>query len=107
RRVLNANYRLANAENAEALARYASRADAPEPLGLEALAMLRTWDKPSPRDRVLNFWRPLEARDRTIAAGALRTSLTGLFSGSPKVAAEGAKVAAELGVKEVRQVLHQ
>ena len=101
RRVLNANYRLGHAENAEALAAYASRPDAPEAMRLEALAMLRSWDKPSPKDRVLNFWRPLAPRDRSFAAAALRASLAGLFSGSAKVSADAAKIAAELGIKEV------
>ena len=101
RRVLNAHYRLGQAENAEALARYASQTDAPEAMRLESLAMLRSWDKPSPKDRVLNFWRPLSPRDRGIATAALKKSLTGLFSGSAKVSAEAVKIAAELGIKEV------
>jgi quinoprotein glucose dehydrogenase len=101
RRVLNAHFRLGQAENAAAVARYASQTDAPEAMRLEALAMLRTWDKPSPKDRVLNFWRPLGPRDGNIAAAALRGSLTGLFSGSAKVSADAVKIAAELGIKEV------
>src|SRR6185436_7452615 len=105
RRALNANFRLGAPENARAVASFAARKDAPENLRLEALAMLQTWDKPSPKDRVLNFWRPLPARDREPAATALRTNLPGIFSGSPKVQAEGAKVAAELGIKEVGPAL--
>ncbi len=101
RRVLNANYRLGGVENANAIAAFAARKEAPDNLRLEALAMLRSWDKPSPKDRVLNFWRPLPPRGREPAAAALRNNLPGLFSGSPKVQAEGAKVAAELGIQEV------
>ena len=107
RRVLNASFRLGGAPHAESLARYASQADAPEPMRLEALSMLRTWDKPSPKDRVLNFWRPLASRERDMAAAALRGSLTGLFSGSAKVSAEAVKIAAELGIKEVGPELRQ
>ena len=101
RRVLNANYRLGALENASALARYAASSDAPEAMRLEALAMLQAWDNPSPKDRVLNFWRPLPPRERQPAVDAVRASLAGLFLGSPKVAASGAKVAAELGIAEV------
>lgn len=107
RRVLNAHFRLGQTDNAAALAEYASRTDAPEAMRLEALAMLQSWDKPSHKDRVLNFWRPLGSRDRNVAAEALRTSLAGLFSGSSNVAAEGAKVAAELGIQEVGPELHK
>ncbi|MFN0021403.1 MAG: PVC-type heme-binding CxxCH protein [Pirellulaceae bacterium] len=105
RRVLNANYRLGTSENANAIAAFAARKDSPDNLRLEALAMLQAWDKPSPKDRVLNFWRPLAERERESAAVALRTNLPGIFSGSPKVQAEGAKVAAELSVKEVGPAL--
>ncbi len=101
RRVLNANYRLGAEENAQALALFAARAAAPESLRLEALAMLRAWDKPSPKDRVLNFWRPLPQRDRGPAIKAVRDSLAGLFVGSPKVAAAAAKVAVDFGIQEV------
>lgn len=101
RRVLNANYRLGSSEHASALAQFAARGDAPEAMRLEALAMLQAWDKPSPKDRVLNFWRPLATRERKPAVDAVRSSLAGFFLGSPKVAAAGAKVAAELGIAEV------
>ncbi len=105
RRVLNANYRLGTPENANAIAAFAARKSSPDNLRLEALAMLQTWDKPSPKDRVLNSWRPLPVRELEPAAVALRTNLPGIFSGSPKVQAEGAKVAAGLGIKEVSPAL--
>jgi quinoprotein glucose dehydrogenase len=106
RRVLNANFRIGSVENAKAIAAFAARKDASDNLRLEALAMLRSWDKPSPKDRVLNFWRPLPPREREPAANAVRTNLSGIFSGSPKVQAEGAKVAAELGIQEVGPALY-
>lgn len=107
RRVLNANFRLGSAENASALATFTARKDAPDNMRLEALDMLRNWDKPSPKDRVLNFWRPLPARERELAVAALRSNLPGIFSGSPKVQAEGAKVAAALGIQEVGPELYK
>jgi quinoprotein glucose dehydrogenase len=101
RRVLNANFRLGKTENAAALAAYAGRRDAPEHLRIEALDMLGAWAKPSPRDRVLGSWRPLADRDSAVAAGALRTQLAAVFSGSAAVRRKAAEVASNLGVKEV------
>jgi quinoprotein glucose dehydrogenase len=105
RRVLNANFRLGQAENAMAVATFAANSDAPENLRIEALEMLADWAKPSPRDRVLGMWRPLGERSPDIAAAALRPALPGVFTGSNKVRAEAAKVAAALGIREVGPAL--
>jgi quinoprotein glucose dehydrogenase len=105
RRVLNANFRLGTPENAAAVAAFAARSDAPERLRIEALQMLADWAHPSPRDRVLGMWRPLEARSSEIAAAALRPALPGVFTGSNQVRAEAAKVAAGLGIQEVGPAL--
>jgi quinoprotein glucose dehydrogenase len=101
RRVLNANFRLGKPEHAEEIARYAARKDAPENLRIEALDMLASWAKPSPRDRVLGSWRPLAQRDGAVAAAALRGQLAPIFSGSAAVRRKAAEVASKLGVKEV------
>jgi quinoprotein glucose dehydrogenase len=101
RRVLNANFRLGTPDAAAALAAYAGRRDAPEDLRIEALEMLSQWARPSPRDRVLGSWRPLDERDASIAAAALRTQLAPIFSGAPAVRRKAAEVASKLGVKEV------
>ncbi len=102
RRVLDANFRLGTAENAAAVAKYAARADAPEPMRIEALEMLADWTKPSPHDRVNNFWRPLAQRPANLAADALRPVLAGILgTGSDKVLQVGARLAAKLGIKEV------
>ncbi|HTN76433.1 MAG TPA: PVC-type heme-binding CxxCH protein [Pirellulaceae bacterium] len=105
RRVLNANYRLGQPENALALAQFAASADAPEAMRLEALQMLAAWETPSQKDRVLNMWRPLAARSKEPAGDALKRSIAGILRGSPKVAAEAAKVAAQFGVTEVGPTL--
>ena len=70
-RVLNANFRLGQKENAEAVTAYAGRADSPEELRVEALKELADWTKPAGRDRVMGVWRPLEAA----AAGGRRRRL--------------------------------
>ncbi len=111
RRVLNANFRIGGEKEAQAVAVFAANKEAPEAMRLEALSMLQSWDKPSPKDRVLNFWRPLAdsalaARNREHAVAALKISLPGILSGSPKLQAEATKVAAELGIKEVGPALY-
>jgi quinoprotein glucose dehydrogenase len=103
--VLNANYRLGTPEAAIALAQFAAKAEAPENMRLEALQMLAKWSDPSPLDRVLNMHRPLEKRSGDPALAALKTNLPGILRGSPKVAQEAAKVAAQFGLKEVGPTL--
>lgn len=105
RRVLNANYRLGKPENAARLAQFAAEESLPKAMRLEALAMLAAWKSPSPKDRVLNFWRPLAERDANVATAALHPALAGIFRGSPEVQAEAAKVAASLGINEVGPAL--
>jgi quinoprotein glucose dehydrogenase len=105
RRVLNANFRLGGAENALAVARYATRSDAPEAMRLEAVKMLADWTEPAPTDRVLNLWRPLEPRDSRIAKTALRAVLPGIVTASDAVRGAGAKVAAKLGIREIGPAL--
>jgi quinoprotein glucose dehydrogenase len=101
RRVLNANYRLGQPSNAQALADFAANPSQPEAMRLEALAMLANWAQPSSLDRVLNMWRPIEPRAAEPAAAALKASLAGVLRGSPKVAQEAAKVAAQYGISDV------
>ncbi|WP_234824018.1 PVC-type heme-binding CxxCH protein [Bremerella cremea] len=105
RRVLNANFRLGEAENAEALARFATRSDMPEAMRLEALEMLANWKEPGELDRVLNFYRPLDKRDEAVAKTALAQSLSKLLTTDEMVRNRAAKLAAEMGIKEVAPVL--
>lgn len=105
RRVLNANFRLGDPENAEALARFAARSDAPEAMRLEALAMLEAWDKPGQLDRVINFYRPLEERDQRPAREALAAALPKLLTTDENVRNKAAKLAATFGIKQVAPVL--
>jgi quinoprotein glucose dehydrogenase len=105
RRVLNANFRLGTPENAQAIAAFAARSDAPDNMRIEALAMLKDWEKPSPKDRVLNFWRPLEPRSRDVAIAALKPALPGILTGPDKLRTAAAQLAADFGMKEVGPVL--
>jgi quinoprotein glucose dehydrogenase len=104
-RVLNANFRLGEKENAEAVAAFAARPDASETLRIEALHELADWTKPAGRDRVMGVWRPLEPRPPERAADALRAVLAGAFNGPDKVRQAAVETAVKLGVKEVGPVL--
>jgi quinoprotein glucose dehydrogenase len=105
-RVLNANYRLGQAEHARAVAGFAARTDVGEALRVEAVTLLRTWAKPSGRDRILGVWRPLKERDASLAAEALRPVIRGLIGGPDKLRQQAVRAAGELGLKEVRAPLH-
>ncbi len=105
-RVLNANFRLGKEENARAVARFAARSDVPADLRVEALRELSLWAKPPGRDRIMGVWRPLAPRPNGIAAEALRPALGGIFTGPNSVRKEAAKVAADLGIKEIGPTLY-
>jgi quinoprotein glucose dehydrogenase len=104
-RAVNANFRLKKTANAEALAKFAGRADVPESLRLEALDCLKSWDEPSGRDRIVGLYRPVPAGPAADAGAAMRANLGSIFAGTNKVRAEAAKLAAKFGIKEVGPAL--
>jgi quinoprotein glucose dehydrogenase len=104
-RALNANYRLGEAENAGAVARFAASSEAPERLRVEAVKMLGDWAKPPRRDKITGLTQNLGTRDAAIPAEAFKSALGGLFTGPNAVRSEAAKVAAALGIKEVGPAL--
>jgi quinoprotein glucose dehydrogenase len=106
-RVVNANFRLGQAEQARAVAAIAATSGLPEAARIEAISALGDWGTPSGRDRVLGSWRPLPKRDGLMAAEAFRSRLAGIFSGSEKVSLTATRVAAKLDIKEVGPVLRQ
>ncbi len=105
RRVLAANYRLGQQENAALLAAFAARSDMPADMRIESLRMLADWQKPSSRDRVLGMWRPIAERSSQPASQAVRAELAGLVSAPAPVRREALQVAAKLGITEVVPVL--
>ncbi len=105
RRALNANFRLGATDNAERVAVYAGSRDAPESLRIEALRMLADWAKPSPHDRVTNFWRPLAPRPDGIAAHALLRELARVMASSNLIRQAAMATAAKLGIKEIAPML--
>jgi quinoprotein glucose dehydrogenase len=105
RRVLNANFRLGEAKNAEAVARFAGSDKSPASLRIEAMRMLADWAKPSPHDRVTNFWRPLAPRPAGIARDALGPELARVMAASNAVRQAAMETAAKLGIKEIAPML--
>ncbi len=79
RRVVNANARLGGAEQAEALAKVATRGDDPAAIRVEAIELLGDWARPSGRDRVTGLWRPYPSRPREQAVAALKPRLGDLL----------------------------
>jgi quinoprotein glucose dehydrogenase len=100
-RALGARFRLGRSEDAAALATFATRADVPESLRVEAVKMLGGWPRPGRRDRIAGWAQDLGARDAAPAADALRTHLNALLAGPDDVLAEAAAAAGGLGIKEV------
>ncbi len=78
-RTINANFRLGQASNAEALAKLAVHAGTPEVWRDEAIFQLGQWSHPPARDRVIGLYRPLPARTSTDAIAALKPVLTSLL----------------------------
>jgi quinoprotein glucose dehydrogenase len=82
-RALNANFRLGGAENAKAVATFASMNEADEAMRIEALAMLAEWDAPRGIDRVVGTWHPLPKRDTAIARNASAPLIGQIVKSSP------------------------
>ena len=107
RRAIAACERLGSEADADRLAAFVTRADAPTPLRLQALAVLGDWAVPPPRDRVWGAWRPIAPRDPALARAALERALPSILASSAgeAVQAEALKTAAELEVPGIRGLL--
>lgn len=82
-RAINANFRLGQAEHARALAQFAARSDAAPGMRAEALAQLGLWAEVPQRDRLVGVYRPLSARDPSMAREALAAVAPTLLDSSP------------------------
>jgi quinoprotein glucose dehydrogenase len=83
RRAISANVRIGTAESVRRLAAYAARADAPEPLRVEAMAAAGSWPAPSVLDRVDGTYRGVERRDPQLARAALEPVLAPVLRDGP------------------------
>ncbi|MEX1042980.1 MAG: PVC-type heme-binding CxxCH protein [Pirellulaceae bacterium] len=105
RRVLNANFQLGDKDNAEALARFAARADMPLERRMEAMEMLASWNQPGNLDLLLNSYRPKPEREASVAKDALALALPKLLTAADEIRNRSASLAAELGIEEIAPVL--
>jgi quinoprotein glucose dehydrogenase len=81
--VLNANFRLGLAENANRLCEVATTGKMPATVRIMALRMLSEWAEPSGRDQVVGVWRPVPARSAVPARQALGPRLAALIQSAP------------------------
>lgn len=100
-RVLNAHFLLGKPENAQALATYAARSDAPAPLRSLAVRMLGEWPKPPRRDYITGLTQSLPERPVEDAKSALASVMAKVFAGPEAVRKAATKAATNLGIKEV------
>ncbi len=107
RRVLNANFRMGTQHHADALAAFAARPVSPLAMRLEAIEMLKAWQTPDPRDRVLGDYREIAPRDVEIAVSALRKALPSILHNSDEVRDAAVSAAAIYGMPEVTPFLEQ
>ena len=82
RRAINANYRLGAAENAKAVLAAVTCPTLSTAVRAEALAALKDWSNPPPRDRVTGFWRDEKARDAAVARGVVEGGLEAVLAGT-------------------------
>jgi quinoprotein glucose dehydrogenase len=87
-RALNAHFLLGQRPNAEALAEFAARADAPVALRALAARMLGDWSKPPRRDYITGLTQELPCRSKDDAINALGGVLDKVFAGPDEVRRE-------------------
>ncbi|MGB8853171.1 MAG: PVC-type heme-binding CxxCH protein [Pirellulales bacterium] len=113
RRAISAAERIGTPESAATLVRVVGRPDAPGPMRVMALDALRTWEQPSPKNRVTNVWQPHSLpRDAAVARAALEPALSGLLAGGGSTGgfdeatrAALLATASALGIREVAPLL--
>ncbi|MEM9159635.1 MAG: HEAT repeat domain-containing protein, partial [Verrucomicrobiota bacterium] len=88
-RVLNANFRLGEESNAQALIDYASNANIDDALRSEAIQHIAAWPSPPQRDRVVGLYRPVDSRPSTYATKALKPLVISLMQDPSGLVQEG------------------
>ncbi|MCA8996260.1 MAG: HEAT repeat domain-containing protein [Planctomycetaceae bacterium] len=101
RRVMNANFRLGSAENAQVVASIAANGKIAEPLRMEAMDELLLWDAPPNLDRVTNEYRPIGERSLDGATAAVRASLPGMLIGSDELRGKAVQLAGKYKIPEL------
>jgi quinoprotein glucose dehydrogenase len=100
RRAINANYRLGGADNAKAVLAAVTSPVLSTAVRAEALAALRDWTSPPPRDRVTGFWRTEKAREPLVVRGVVEAGLEPLLAGtSGKLQADAVGLIVAVGAR--------
>jgi quinoprotein glucose dehydrogenase len=81
RRALDAAFRAGTADHATAVLSAVTNPDLGALVRGEALAMLRDWATPGPRDRVTGVWRPVESRP-AVAQAVVQAGVDRLLAGT-------------------------
>ncbi|HXG48074.1 MAG TPA: PVC-type heme-binding CxxCH protein [Methylomirabilota bacterium] len=105
RRVVNANFRLGGAENAEILLNLVTNGAVPAGLRAEAVQRLGQWARPSGRDAVVGLWRPLPARDPSAVAELAASRFEALLAQPEEVQAAAAQMAGQLRLRATAPTL--
>ena len=104
RRVMNANFRLGQLDNAKTVASMAANPLLDDVLRVEAIAELLDWNSPPPLDRVLGDYRPLKIRSIDVVT-AVQPVMIPLFGGSGVLRESAAKLAARYEIKVAEPLL--
>lgn len=80
RRAISANYRLGGPAHAKAVLAAATNPNFSLTVRAEAVAALKDWSDPPPRDRVTGFWRPLPKRHPAVVRGVVEAGMTELLA---------------------------
>lgn len=105
RRVMNANFRLGQPENAMSVAAMAASDHFSDVIRMEAMTQLLLWDQPPVLDRVINIHRPIESRDTALAKAAVQKHLGGMLAGSADLKTQAIKLAARYEVRDISDYL--
>ncbi len=100
RRVINANFRSGQPENAIALAEFAANPKNSEARRVDALTAIANWMAPPERDAVLNDWRPIDVSLRRIedAQNPLLAQFSNYTEASESIASAAIAAAGTLNV---------
>lgn len=80
RRVINANFRMCKASNADAVVEIATNDKLNVVMRAEAIACLTEWNSSGKRDRVTGYWRPVGARPPEAVRGVIENAAADLLS---------------------------
>ncbi len=105
-RMINANFRLGQPEQAARLLNYAANAQLPEMLRKDALAALEEWDAPNPVDATTGIYRPLDPAKRGDITEAVKTGLPDVLGHAEgALLASGTRLARKYGYEIPTDIL--